>query len=202
MKTKANHLFTVRNMTQIGILSAVAVVLMFFEIPLFFAPAFYKIDLSEIPVLVGSFSMGPLAGVVIEAIKILLKLLIKGSTTGGVGDLGNFLVGCAYFLPAALVYKHHKNKKGALVGTALGTALLTVLGCFMNAFVLLPVYAKVYGMPMEALIAMGTAVNPSITGLTTFVLLAVAPFNLLKGVITSILSLLLYRHIRPILTKK
>lgn len=202
MKTKANHLFTVRNMTQIGILSAVAVVLMFFEIPLFFAPAFYKIDLSEIPVLVGSFSMGPLAGVVIEAIKILLKLLIKGSTTGGVGDLGNFLVGCAYFLPAALVYKYHKNKKGALVGTALGTALLTVLGCFMNAFVLLPVYAKVYGMPMEALIAMGTAVNPSITGLTTFVLLAVAPFNLLKGVITSILSLLLYRHIRPILTKK
>ena len=202
MNTKTPHLFTVRNMTQIGILSAVAVVLMLFEIPLFFTPTFYKIDLSEIPVLIGSFSMGPVAGVVIEAIKIILKLLIKGSTTGGVGDVANFMVGCAYFLPAALVYRHCKNRKGAIWGTALGTTLLTLLGCFMNAFVLLPVYAKVYGMPMQALIQMGTAVNPSITNLTTFILLAVAPFNLVKGIITSILSLLLYRHIRPLLTQK
>ena len=202
MKPKDSRLFTVRNMTQIGILSAVAMVLMFFEIPLFFTPAFYKIDLSEIPVLIGSFSMGPVAGVVIEALKIILKLLVKGTTTGGVGDLGNFLVGCAYFLPAALVYKYHRTAKGAIFGTALGTFVLTALGCFINAFFLLPFYAKIYGMPIEGLIQMGTAVNPSITDLTTFVLLAVAPFYLLKGVITSILGLLLYRHMRPVLTKK
>lgn len=189
----------VRIMVQIGMLTAVAVVLMAFEVPLFFAPAFYKIDFSEVPVLIGSFAMGPLAGVVIELLKILIHMLIQGTSTAGVGDLGNFIVGCAFVLPAAFIYKHGKTKKNAIIGMLTGTIVMAVSGCFINAFVLLPTYAAAFGMPIDALVAMGTAVNSHITNIFTFVVLAVAPFNLVKGTLVSIIVFLVYKRISPIL---
>ena len=188
-----------RMIAQIGMLGAIAVVLMLFEIPLPFAPSFYEIDFSEVPVLIGCFSMGPMAGVLIELIKIILNLCINGSVTAGVGELANFVIGCALVLPAAFIYKKKKTKKGAVIGLVTGTLFMTISGCFINAYIMLPTYAKAFGMPIEALVEMGSAVNASITDLFTFVMFAVVPFNLLKGVLVSIIVLLIYKKISPIL---
>ncbi|WP_411676740.1 ECF transporter S component [Caproicibacter sp.] len=188
-----------RSIAQIGVLSGIAFVLMMFEFPLWFAPAFYRLDFSELPVLIGAFAMGPAAGVLIELIKVLLYMLIHGSSTAGVGDLANFLIGSSMVIPSAVIYQHHKSRRYAIVGLITGTLALIVVGSLMNAYVLLPVYAAAFHMPMNALISMGSAVNPSIQGLTTFIMLAVAPFNLFKGVTVSCLTMLLYKKVSPIL---
>ena len=188
----------IRTMVQVGMLSAIATVLMLFEIPLPFAPSFYEIDFSEVPVLIGCFTMGPLAGAAIEMVKILLNFLINGTVTAGVGEIANFLIGCALCVPAGLLYKKQKTRKGALIGMAVGTGMMVIVGCVINAYVLLPVYAKAFQMPLDALIGMGTAVNPNITGLSTFVIFAVAPFNLLKGALVSVVVLAIYKKISPI----
>jgi riboflavin transporter FmnP len=188
--------------TYTAIFSALAGVLMVLEIPLFFAPVFYKIDLSEIPVLICTFYLGPVAGVTCELIKVLVKLMIKGTTTAFVGDFANFAVGCSFVLPASMIYHAHKSRKTALVGMIVGTLVMTVFGSLFNAVYLLPKFAEMYGMPLDAIVAMGTKVNPSITSVSTLVLFAVVPFNLLKGVIDSGLTFLLYKRISPILHKE
>ena len=186
-------------MAQMGMLSAIAVVLMLFEIPLPFAPSFYEIDFSEVPVLIGCFTMGPLAGAIIELLKILLNFAINVTATAGVGEVDNFLIGCAFVIPAAVIYKKKRTRTGAIIGMVTGTLFMTFIGCFLNAFVLLPTYAKAFGMPIDALVGMGTAVNSHITSLTTFVIFAVAPFNLLKGFLVSLIVFLIYKKISPIL---
>ncbi len=188
----------IRKIAQIGMLGAIAVILMLFEIPLPFAPSFYEIDLSEVPVMVGCFVMGPLAGAAIEFVKILLNFVINGTVTAGVGEFGNFLIGCAMVVPAGIIYKRKHTRKGAIVGMTVGTIFMTVAGCFINAYLLLPAYAKAFGMPIDALVDMGRAVNPNITNLTSFVMFAVAPFNLLKGVLVSMIVFLIYKKIRPV----
>ena len=126
-------------LTKIAMLSAVAGVLMLFETPLWFAPPFYKLDLSELAVMVGALSMGPMAGAIIELIKILLNFVLNGTITGGVGEVGNLLVGCAFVVPAAWIYKKMHNAKGMLLGMAAGIVCLVALGSIVNNFVLLPV---------------------------------------------------------------
>ena len=182
-------------LTKIAMLSAVAGVLMLFETPLWFAPPFYKLDLSELAVMVGALSMGPMAGAIIELIKILLNFVLNGTITGGVGEVGNLLVGCAFVVPAAWIYKKMHNAKGMLLGMAAGIVCLVALGSIVNYFVLLPVYATVFGQPLEYFIQMGNALNPAIVDLKTFILFAVAPFNLLKGVIISALTVVIYRKL-------
>lgn len=194
-KTKVNT----RTLVQIGMLSALAIILMQFEIPLPFAPAFYKIDFSEVPVLIGCFLMGPFAGVLIELIKVILNVAIKGTMTMGIGDAANFLIGCAFCVPAALIYQKKRTKSGAVTGMVVGTVIMTILGCVLNAYILLPVYAKAFEMPLDALVSMGTEVNGAITGLMTFVLFAVAPFNLLKGILVSLIVFFVYKKIRQVL---
>ena len=196
---KKNQKNKVRMITQIGMLGAIAVVLMLFEIPLPFAPAFYEIDFSEVPVLIGCFAMGPLAGVAIEFIKIMLNFAINGTVTAGVGELANFVIGCAFVLPAAIIYKKKRTRKGAIIGMTVGILFMTFAGCFINAYVMLPTYAKAFGMPIEALVGMGTAINPKIDSLMTFVMFAVVPFNLLKGVLVSVIVFLIYKKISPVL---
>lgn len=191
-----------RTLVEIGMLGAIATILMLFEFPLpFIAPPFYEIDLSEVPVLIGAFALGPMAGAAVELIKILLNLLINGTMTAFVGELGNYLVGCAFIIPAALIYKRQKSKKNALIGMIVGTLFMAVAGCFLNAFILLPAYAAAFGMPISAFVEMGTAINSSITNVFTFVVIAVAPFNIIKGVIVSLITLLLYKHISPLLKR-
>lgn len=188
----------VKTVVQVGMLAALALILMFFEIPLPFAPSFYEIDFSEVPVLIGCFTMGPLAGTAVELVKILLALVLKGTTTAGVGEIANFLIGCALCVPAGIIYKRNRTRKSALLGMAAGTLLMTVIGCVINAYVLLPAYSAAFGMPLEALVDMGTAVNSHITSLSTFVVLAVAPFNLLKGIMASLIVFLIYKKISPV----
>ena len=182
-------------LTKIALLAAVAGVLMLFEAPLWFAPSFYKLDLSELAVMVGALSMGPAAGAMMELIKILLNFVLNGTITGGVGEFANFLIGCSFVVPAAWIYRRQRNIKGMLLGMAAGIVCMVLLGSVINYFILLPVYATVFGQPLEFFIQMGNALNPAIVDLKTFILFAVAPFNLLKGIIISALTFLLYRKL-------
>lgn len=194
-------LFTTHYITYTAIFACMAGILMTIEIPLFFAPAFYKLDLSELPVLICTFYLGPVAGVVCELVKVLVKLLIKGTSTAFVGDFANYIVGCSFVLSASIIYHSRPGKKSALVGMAIGTLVLTVFGSFFNAFYLIPKFAELYGMPIDVIVGMGTKINASITDINTLVLFAVVPFNLLKGCVVSALTFLLYKRISPILHK-
>ena len=184
-----------------AIFSAISGVLMLMEIPLFFAPGFYKLDISEMPVLICTFYLGPVAGVTAELLKVIVKLLIKGTSTAFVGDFANFVVGCSFILPASIIYHARPGKKTALVGMGVGTLVLTVFGSLFNGFYLIPKFAVLFGMPMDAIVAMGTKVNAAITDVWTLVAFAVVPFNLVKGVAVSALTFLLYKRISPILHK-
>lgn len=191
-----------RRAAYVGIFSAIAAVLMYLEFPLPFAPGFYEIDFSEIPVLICSFSLGPVAGVVCEFLKVVLKLFLKGTSTAFVGDLANFVVGCALILPASVVYFANKTKRSAVIGMAVGTACITVVGSLFNAIYLIPTFSVLFGQPLEVIIGMGTAINPAITSVNTLVLFAVAPFNLLKGVADSVITFFLYKRIERLLRMK
>ena len=193
------RLLSVRKMAIIGVFSAVSFVLMLLEFPLPFAPSFYKFDFSDMPALVGGFAAGPFAGVMIEFIKILLKLVIKGTSSGFVGEIANFVVGAAFVVPATIIYRLRKTRKTALISCIVGTLCITLAGSFLNAFFLLPAYAIIYGCDINAFVEMGTSINPAITNITTFCLLAVAPFNLVKGIVDSAITFVLYKHISPIL---
>ena len=191
-----------RRVSIIGISAAIAAVLHVLDFPLvILAPEFYKLDFSELPVLLCGFYLGPSATVICEGVKILLKLLLKGTSTAFVGDLANFVVGCSLVLPATIFYHAHKSKHSAIIGLAIGTLVMTVFGSAFNAIYLLPKFAEMFGMPLDTIVGMGTQVNSAINSVSTLVLFAVVPFNLLKGVIVSALTFLLYKRISPILHK-
>ncbi len=187
--------------TKIAILTAIAAVVMLFEFPLWFAPGFYKLDLSEAIILMGGFALGPTAAAGIELLKNLINILLNGTSTAYIGEFANFVTGCAFVVPASLFYKYCKNRKGALLGLIIGTVSLATVGSLMNYFLLIPAFSKFYNMPLDSIIGMGTAVNPFITDLKTLVAFAVAPFNLVKGVLCSVINLLLYKRLSPLLHK-
>ena len=178
---------------------AVAGVMMLLELPMPFAPSFYKIDPSELPVLICGFAFGPVAGVLTEFVKIIVKLLFKPTSTAFVGELANFCVGCSMILPATIIYHVRKKKSNALIGCITGTLVMAIFGTLFNAVYLLPAFAKMYGMPLEALIGMGTAINPNVTNVFSFVALCVAPLNLIKGAAVSTLTFVMYKPLSPIL---
>ena len=186
---------------KVGILSSIAAVLMAIDVPLWFAPGFYQLDFSEVVVFIGSFALGPGAGVLIELFKNLLKAIIFTSSTAYVGEFANFVTGCALVVPAALIYKKRHTRFGAIIGIICGTVCLAIAGALMNYYILVPTFSKLYNLPMETIIGMGTAVNAKITDLRTMILFAVVPFNLLKGVLCGILTMLLYKHLSVLLKK-
>lgn len=189
-----------KRMAAIGMFSAVAVILMMFEFSLpFLAPPFYQLDFSEIPVLVCSFAFGPVAGVLVELVKVLLHIVLKGTTTAFVGDFANFAIGCSFIIPASVIYQCHKSKKMALIGCLTGTLAITIFGTAFNAVYLLPRFAELFGMPLDSIIAMGSQINGSITNIQTFVAICVAPINFLKGLSVSIVVLFIYKPISRIL---
>ncbi len=188
-----------KRVTIVGICSAIAAVLHILDFPLvFLAPEFYKLDFSELPVLLCGFYLGPSAAVACEGVKILLKLLLKGTSTAFVGDFANFAVGCSFVLPAVILYHLRKTRRGALVGLLCGTAFLSIFGSAFNAIYLLPKFAQLYGMPLDTILAMGAAIHPGVTDISTFVLLCVAPLNLIKGGTVSALTLLLYKRVERV----
>lgn len=191
-------LFTTKNVVLMGMLGALAGVLMMFEVPLvFLAPSFYGLDFSEVPVLVGSFALGPVAGIVIEAVKILVKLVIKPTSTGFVGEFANFAVGCALVVPAGLIYRFNRTKKGATIGMAVGTILMAAAGVVLNALVMLPFYS--HFMPLDTIISMGAQINPAVSNVWTFALFCVGPFNVVKGVVVSLITALVYKRVSSVI---
>ncbi|MDE7018012.1 MAG: ECF transporter S component [Lachnospiraceae bacterium] len=198
-KESAERILSTRKIAMIGMFSAISAILMLFELPMPFAPGFYKLDFSELPALVAAFAFGPAAGVMVEFCKIVLKLLMKSTSTAFVGELANFAVGCSFILPASIIYLFCKNKKTAVIGSVTGTLCMTVFGTAFNAVYLLPKFAQLYGMPLEALIGMGSEINGAITDITSFVCFAVAPLNLIKGASVSVVTLLVYKSLSPVL---
>ena len=196
---KVEDIFSARKLAIIGVFSAISFVLMLIEFPLPFAPAFYKFDFSDIPALIGGFAAGPLVGVMIEFIKVLLNIIIQGTTTGFVGEIANFVVGAAFIIPATVIYRFKKTRKVALISCLIGTICITIVGATLNAFFLLPAYAVLFGSGVDSFIAAGTAINPAVTNLFTFCALCVAPFNLVKGVVDSAITFLVYKQLSPIL---
>ena len=185
-----------RRVSIIGICAALAAVLHMLDFPLpFLAPTFYKLDFSEVPVLLAGFYLGPSATVACEGIKILLKLLLKGTSTAFVGDFANFVVGCFFVLPATLIYHLHKSKRSAIVGLTVGTVCMAVFGSAFNAVYLLPKFSELFHMPLDSIIAMGTSIFPGVNNVSTFVFFCVAPLNVVKGVVVSLLTMLLYKHV-------
>lgn len=198
---KNEHSFSTRRMAVTGMFSAIALILFLFEFPLPFAPSFYELDFSELPALIGAFAFGPVTGVIIEIVKILLKLLIKGTSTAFVGDLANFVIGCSFVLPASAIYHFNKNKTGAIVSCIVGTMILTLFGTAFNAVYLLPAFSKLYKMPLDSILSMGSAVNPLMTegSIISFVACCVAPMNLIKGGSVSLITMLIYKPLSPII---
>ena len=194
---------TARRVSIIGICAAIATVLHMLDFPLLFiAPGFYKVDFSELPVLLCGFYLGPSATVACEGIKILLKLLLKGTSTAFVGDFANFVVGCSLVLPATIFYHLHKSKHSAVIGLILGSICITVFGSAFNAIYLLPKFAQLYELPLDSIIAMGAEINGNIHNVSTFVFFCVAPLNLLKSAMVSVLTMLLYKRVaRPLFGK-
>ncbi len=196
---KPSRILSTKTIVVIGMFSAISTVLMIFDFPVVFAPSFYKFDLSELPALVAGFAFGPVAGVMVEFVKIVLKVLFKGTSTAFVGELANFVIGSSFIVPATVIYRINKSKKSAVVSCVVGTIVITIVGSLFNALYLLPAFCKLYGMPIEAIVAMGTKVNPAITSVDSLVLLSVAPLNMLKGLIVSVITLLIYKHISRII---
>lgn len=192
-----------RYVSIVGICAAIATVLHMLDFPLLFmAPDFYKVDFSELPVLLCGFYLGPTATVACEGIKIMLKLLLKGTSTAFVGDFANFAVGCSLVLPATIIYHAHKSKHSAISSLIVGCLSMSIFGSAFNAIYLLPKFAQLYGTSLDAIIGMGAKINGSIHSVTTFVMICVAPLNLLKSSVVSILTLLLYKRVaRPLFGK-
>lgn len=199
-KGDTTKILTTRKIAMIGMFGALAGVTMLFEIPVtFFAPTFYKLDFSELPVLICGFAFGPVSGILTEFVKIVVKLLFKPTSTAFVGELANFCVGCSMILPATLIYHIKKKKATAIAGCIIGTISMTVFGTLFNAVYLLPTFAVMYGMPLEGIIGMGTALNANVTDIVTFVCFCVAPLNIIKGTADCFVTVLIYKDLSPIL---
>ncbi len=197
------HVAPARRVTIIAVCGAIAAVLHIFDFPVpFLAPGFYKLDFSELPVMLCGFYLGPSATVFCEALKILLKLLLKGTSTAFVGDMANFVVGCSMVVPAAIIYHMKKTRGSALVGLTVGTLIMTVFGSAFNAVYLIPKFSQLFHLPLENILAMGHGINPAVNSLSSFVFICVMPLNFLKGAIISVLTMLLYKKVaRPLFAK-
>lgn len=193
MQSKSKRL-TTRQLTTIAILAAISAVLFMVEIPVVL---FYKLDFSNLPVLLGAFAMGPGPATLILLIKSLLGLLHTSSQ--GVGELADFLMGFAMILPAGLIYQRRKTRRGALIGLVVGAAAATIAGVLSNLWLMIPFYGAVYGMPAEKIVSMGQALIPAIQDEWGFVLLITGPFNLVKWSLISVVTLLVYKPLSPLL---
>ena len=186
-----------RTLVKISLLSAISFVLMFVEMPIpGLFPSFLKIDISDIPALVAGLAMGPIAGFAVEGVKNFLHF-ITATSTGGVGELANLVVGGAFVVTSSTVYAYKKNLRGIVTGFILATIVMALVGSIMNYFVMLPFYGKFMGM--EAIIGMGKAVNPRVNDLLSFVLWFIAPFNIIKGILISIVTIPLYKKLEKFL---
>lgn len=189
-------LLTTSSMVKIGVLSGAAFLLMYFSVPLPLFPNFLKFDLGDVPAILGTFALGPLAGFLIELIKNCLILFLKGSVTGWIGEGANLLMGAAYVVPLGIVLKAYKKKGRAVVASVVAVMVMVLVGAISNYTFLLDAFAKFYGAPIDYFIDMTRAVNPWVVDFKSLILLAIIPFNLLKGTVISLLGCLLYKKLK------
>lgn len=193
--------FTTGFIVKIGLLSAVSLVLMMLDFGLPIFPSFLKLDISDTPAVIGTLAMGPVAGIMIELIKNILHALI-GTSSMGIGEFANFIVAVAYLLPFGMVYKKDKNTKAVILGSIIGTISMVIVACIFNYFILIPVYSKViYNTPIDVFVGMASKVNSLVDSFITMILFAIAPFNLVKGIMMSVLGYWLYKVLKPVLHK-
>lgn len=189
--TKSNT----RSLAMTGMLSAIAFILMYLQFNVPLMPSFIAMDLSELPALIGSFALGPVSGVVICLVKNLLHLM--RTSTGGVGELSNFILGAAFVFTAGIIYKKKKTKQGAMIGSLAGAVVMAVISVFSNYFLVYPVYTNF--MPMEAIISAYQAINPHVDSLLDCLIVFNMPFTFIKGMISVIITLLIYKRLSPII---
>ena len=191
---------TTHNLTVAAMLSAVAFILMFIEFPIpMLIPSFVKMDFSDLPALLGAFALGPVYGVVISFMKNLLHIVIKGTSTACVGELCNFMLGAVFSAVAGFVYKRSKTRRSALIGAGLGALIMAVVSVPYNYFIVYPAYVVLYHLPLEAIIGMYQAINPSVDGLLTCLITFNFPFTLFKGLLDAALCFLIYKPLSGVL---
>lgn len=188
------------NLIKIALLGVIGFVIMLIEFPLPIFPNFLKIDFSDLVAVIGGFAMGPVAGIAIELIKNLLAL--SKTTTAGVGEIANFLIGSSMVLTSSLIYKHKKTKINAVIGLILGIVAMSAAGCLLNYFVLLPMYETVLHFPIKAVVGATHVVNPYVTDLKSFIIFAIVPFNVIKGAVISVVTMAVYKKISPVVHKE
>lgn len=184
-----------RKLTATAVLAAAAYLLAFLEFPVPLTPAFARMDLSDLPALIGAFAFGPVTGVMIELVKNLLGLMT--SSTGGVGELANFLMGASYVFTAGKVYRHHKTKRMALAGGVAGSVAMGIMAAVTNYFILLPMFEQF--MPLEEIIAAFGEFIPFIRTKMDVVLYNAFPFNVIKGLVITAVTMLVYKKLSPVL---
>ena len=190
-----NKKMDIRKITGTGMLSAIAFVLMYLDFSVPFMPSFIKMDLSELPALIGAFAYGPISGVLICLIKNVIHLAM--SSTGGVGELSNFLLGASFVLVAGLIYKYKKNRKSALIGSVLGAFVMGVFSIFSNYFLTYPIYYKF--MPQDTILAAYQVIFSGVDNILECLIVFNAPFTFLKGLLSVLITFLIYKRISPIL---
>ena len=199
MYTLSRETWSTKVMVKVSVLATISMILMFFDMSVGFAPSFLKLDFSDLPALIGAFAMGPMAGVLVQLVKNLLHLLVEGTKTGGVGELSNFIVGSVLAYTAGFVYYKNKTFKTAIIGLAIGVISMTLVATVSNYYIVFPMYSKM--MPLDLIIEMGSKVNKYVVDYKSLILFAVVPFNLLKGTLVSVLTLIMYKKVSPILHK-
>lgn len=184
----------VKKTVFIGMMGAVSAVLMMLNFSVPFVPGFLKFDISELPALFAGFFLGPVSGCAVIVVKVLLKLLFQGSDTAYVGEAMNIMGSVCFVLPASLIYRWKHTKKGAVLAMVVSSVVVSIAFIFINAYIAFPLYSKLYGMPMEVIVGMGSAINPMITDVPTLMLFSVFPFNLFKHGVTSFVTYLIYKR--------
>ena len=198
---KETKLLSTSMLVKISILSAIGYILMFISIPLpMLFPNFLKIDISDLPALLGGISLSPMAGVTIAFLKNLLQFLTGMSTTGGVGEFANFLIGGSFVFTVSYIYFKKRELSGIIIGLISGMIIMTIVGCVSNYYIILPFYEKI-GWPIDAVVAMGSAINPIIDSKMSFIIWMIAPFNILKSGLISLLTLPMYKKTEKILNR-
>jgi len=189
----------VRKLTVTAMLSAVSVVLMYLQISIPIMPSFIQFDFSDLPALIGTYAFGPLSGVAICALKNLVHLFV--TTTAGAGELSNFILGVLFVLPAGVIYKYKKTKLGAFLGALVGSITMAGVGVFSNLFLIYPLFYKI-GLPYEAILGMYQAILPSVDNMLQALVIFNFPFTFVKGLVITLICLLIYKPLSPILKGK
>lgn len=192
-------ILNVSNIALIAVLGALGAVLMVIDFPIFVAPSFYKLDLGDLPCVIGALALGPIPALFIQIVKIIIKLLIKPTSTAFVGEIAAFVFSSMYCVIAASLYSIKKTKKNAYVAILISSLISVIITCIGNYYFIIPSYVKLFNMPLAAIIGAGNAIFPMVKDKLSFVLYCVAPFNLIKFVLVGILTILLYKRVSNII---